>query len=206
MKTLLWTLVPALVLLGCSVPSTPSPDLRSGELFRMREFDRVLGAQEQQTQSEVPRTRKGETAVPVGAGFTLDPDTAFLNIAWDVQLNPIMSMGTSFLFGGSNERFLFAPTFQIKTYLNADETAEPSRFQPYLQGGLGWAWLDSDRTADGSDFDSNSFLINGGGGIRYRLSQHYSIGTGALINFVPSKLDDDRWFFSWEVLQLVFHF
>lgn len=200
MMTLLRALLP-IVLLGCSAPGALSPDP-----YSLTEFERIRGAQEP-SQSEVPRSRKGETAVPVGAGFTIDPDTALLNIAWDVQLNTLMTMGTSFQFGGSADRFLFAPTFQMKTFLNAaSETQQASRWQPYLQGGLGWAWLDSNRSQDGSDFDSNSFLVNGGGGVRYRLSQGYSIGSGALINFVPGKLDDDRWYFSWEVLQLIFHF
>ncbi len=207
MTKTLYSFTSVLVLLGlagCTGPGAPPPIPRSGEVVPTKEFEWSRAPQQAVLPSSIPQSLKGDTSVPVGLGFMLDPDMAMFSGAADVHLNTMMAMGPELVFASSSDRFLFSATVQIKTFLNAaDRGQEPSRWQPYLQGGLGWSWFDSDR---GSERSENSFLMNGGGGLRYRLSQNYSIGTGALINFVPGKILDDRWYFSWQIVQLVFHF
>lgn len=208
MKTLLCSLASAQILFGlmaCSNPGRPlRSDLYSAETIPGSELTWERARQATPNQNEVPRLRRGDTSVPVGIGFTRDPDLAVLGVAFDSQLNSYMSLGPQIQFGANDDRFLFSGTFQIKSYLNTvGPQAEPSRLQPFLQGGIGWSWLDDDRAGHGDD---NSFLLNGGAGLWYRLNPRYSLGTGLMLNFVPGKLDDERFYVTWEVLQLVFHF
>jgi hypothetical protein len=58
---------------------------------------------------------------------------------------------------------------------------------------------------EGQSGDSG-LLINGGAGVRFLTGEHYRIGSEARVNFLPSKLDGERGYLSFELLQIVISF
>ena len=73
-------------------------------------------------------------------------------------------------------------------------------FKPFLQGGLGFAYLDEDdRRGDDSDI---GILINAGFGLDYELTDKLTFGTNMLFNWIPAEINDEKFYFAWELASL----
>ena len=70
------------------------------------------------------------------------------------------------------------------------------RMRPYLQGGLGFAYVDRDEQGDNDD--EVGFLVAPGLGLEYEISKNLLIGTNARFNVLPREAGGEHFFFSWE--------
>jgi hypothetical protein len=78
--------------------------------------------------------------------------------------------------------------------------------QPFVQGGLGFAYIDKDRSGAKKDKDGVGFLMNMGLGFEYPVSETVSLGNSVLFNVLPSRTARQHFFFSWQFVTLRFRF
>jgi len=184
---------------GCAIPHPPRP-------LPFEPIGPPTPAARGPAQEPAPRAAPGpRRSVPVGIGYTDDPDTTLLGVALDLPVGENWTLGPALQFGVTDHRTLIAPTVQAKLFFpvkSADDAI--ARLLPYVQGGAGIAWIDDD-AFPGSD-DDVSLLLQVGGGLRYRMTDTLSLGTQMQLNFLPSEVNDERYYFGWEVLQFVFAF
>jgi hypothetical protein len=153
-------------------------------------------------QEPAPQVQKTAVTVPVGIGFTDSPDTLLLAGAVDFPAGENWTLGPAVQLGVDDDLTLFAPTIQAKWFFPLKDS-ELKRLLPFATGGVGIAYLDDDR---GGGRDDTGLLLAVGGGLRYRLADHLSLGTQMQLNFMPGEVLDERFYFSWEVVQVVFGF
>jgi hypothetical protein len=150
-------------------------------------------AQSTPTSSAAPDT----TTLPIGVGLTASPGSFLIGGALDFALDEKLTAGPAVQLGLGDKTDLFAAFGQVKYWLLDD----PQTVNPFLQAGLGVAYLD--REGRGNDW---SPLINMGGGVRLLTGEHYRIGSTALVNFTTSDPADTSVYLSWEIVQIVLDF
>lgn len=141
--------------------------------------------------------------MPIGIGFTGGPSSVLLGATFDLPLDDKLTVGPSLQYGYHRDRQIVAPTVQAKYFLRGVGVGEEDRTKlvPYGTAGLGFAYIDeSGRSADAG------LLVNFGAGLRYLTGQDYRIGSEARLNFLPGQVSGERFYFSWELIQLVFEF
>ena len=193
--------VPVVVLLaalaGCTVPHHPGPAPfpPSGP----------PSAAARATAQEPAAQSAGKTAVPIGIGFTDDPDTMLLAGAVDFPMGENWTIGPALQLGVDDDFTLIAPICQVKRFFPITSGDEGMRrLLPYVQGGAGLAYFNVDNGP--GDNDDLGLLLQVGGGLRYRMTDDLSLGTQMDLNFLPGEVLDERYYFSWEVLQFVLSF
>ena len=78
------------------------------------------------------------------------------------------------------------------------------RLKPFLQAGLGLAYIDKQRP--GPDRDGVGLLMDMGFGADYFVSDEVAFGTSFLFDVLPDAVAGEHFFFSWQVLTASFHF
>ncbi len=146
---------------------------------------------------------EGTSALEVGGGFTLGPDTLLSTFEIDHFLTDSIAIGPLMQLGVSDDDFLFAPSLQIKA-ISQFPDAELERLQPFVGGGVGFAYIDKDGRNGGDD--DVGFLFNFGFGVDYFVTDRLSIGSHALFNVLPWEVVGENSFFSWQVLTFAIHF
>lgn len=144
-----------------------------------------------------------KTTLPVGVGLTTGPKSFLIGATLDFPIDKQITIGPSLEHGFDNNMSLNALTGQLKYFLPAsgDGSEGGMSLLPYLTVGVGMATIDK----EGQSSDSG-LLINGGAGVRFLTGEHYRIGSEARVNFLPSKLDGERGYLSFELLQIVISF
>jgi len=133
-----------------------------------------------------------------GIGFTSDPTTFLIGMGLDASINRNFALGPLLQIGVDDNTTLLAPSLNFKGIFGERE------FHPYVQSGLGFAYLEKEhRHGDNDEF---AFLVNFGGGLDVELTQSMVIGSGILFNFLPDEALGEHFFFSWQVLTLGFRF
>lgn len=162
--------------------------------------------------AEVIGGEKGSSRDPswsahVGGGFSLSPGGGLF--ATSLEYAPVRELGIGPLLqiAGDDHTLIVAPTANLRYRVDLSHLDDDvlRRFEPYVQGGVGFAYVDKDRGP--RDRDDAELMLNGGVGIEYRVSSPLSLGTGILFNGMP--VDDaagERFFFSWQLLSARVHF
>jgi hypothetical protein len=182
---------------GCAVPHPPT---------RMQ-FDAIgppTPAERAVAQEPQAATPGQARTVPIGIGYTDDPDTMLLAAAIDFPMGDNWTVGPALQLGVDDDFTIVAPVFQAKRFFpitSGDEGLR--RLLPFVQGGAGVAWFQRDNTP--GDDDEVGLLLQVGGGVRFKMTDELSLGTQMDFNFLPSDPLDESFYFSWEVLQFVFH-
>jgi hypothetical protein len=111
----------------------------------------------------------------IGVMFaTADEEAVGVNVYGDYFFNPNVSIGPLVQFGFTSDLFKFGPSVQLKYTHDID-----NRWKAHLQVGLGFMYADLDGVSD-----DTGVLIPMGGGIEYRFTDNFSVGTTVLLNFM----------------------
>jgi hypothetical protein len=165
-------------------------------------------------------SRQGMVSFRSSFGFTLGPDTFLVTGEASYRARENWSFGPLFQLGLSDDEFLFGATANFKKtgqidlhrhhhgdHDDDDRHAEEvlARLEPYVNFGIGVVYIDEDQRG-GRDDDDAGLLLNVGFGADFFVSDRFSVGTGVLFNFMPSEVQGENFFFSWQVAVLSFHF
>lgn len=185
--------------LACGCATAPEPPSVT-ELPRPSEQRSPLARVPAAPVPAAPANAPEQTTLPIGVGLTADPGSFLISGALDFHLDRNLSAGPAVHIGTGDKTGLFSVFGQLKYWLLDDEGGR-RMFSPFVQGGVGATYLDRD--GRGSDWSS---LVNVGGGVRVLTGDHYRVGSTALLNFLPSDPTGTSFYFSWEVIQVVFDF
>ena len=186
-----WVGIAALALLIGGAPASAQPsNARQGG-----------GQQEEQP---------GPWSASAGIGFTLDPGTFLMTLGMEYGPDDAdgFSAGPLLQIGISDNNTIVAPTVNGRYSFDLswvdDEIIQ--EVQPFVQGGLGFAYIDKDRSGAKKDKDGVGFLMNMGLGFEYPVSETVSLGNSVLFNVLPSRTARQHFFFSWQFDTLRFRF
>jgi len=146
---------------------------------------------------------EGSYFVEAGIGQTFGPSTFLLSATACKFVDSHLAIGPTLQLGIDDDETIFAPTFGVRRAFDLD-SADLHKVEPYLEGGVGFAYLEDDRR--GGDDDDLGFLLTFGLGANVQLQPNLALGTGVLVNLMPGEVLDERLFVSWRILQLQFAF
>lgn len=132
-----------------------------------------------------------------GVGFTIDPNTFLMNFEVPYRFDQYVSLGPMVQVGVEEQRLLVAPTANLTLTIPNLPGESLDRFHPNIFGGIGFAVIENDKR--GGDKKSAGFLVNAGFGLDYQLSEHLSIGSRMIFNFLPERTLEQKFWYSWEV-------
>ncbi len=137
-----------------------------------------------------------------GIGFTADPGQFLIGAELDFFLNENFSIGPLLQFGVEDGGVILAPSANFVYHFYLEDPLE--RLRPFVQGGVGFAYLhEDDRKGDDDDI---GVMINIGGGINYEIADRTLLGSHMLFNAMPDKVLDENFFFSWQVVTIGWEF
>ena len=116
---------------------------------------------------------------------------------------PRFAIGAQLQLGVSDDDVIVAPTVNFE-YLFDLPAEELERLKPFIEGGLGFAYIHEDRRNHRDD--EVGFLINFGFGLDYYVTDTVAIGSSMLFNFLPDEVQDEHFFFSWQIIGVRFDF
>jgi hypothetical protein len=148
------------------------------------------------------RTQEGYFIEP-GIGFTSDPGTFLLAFTAGKFITPNVAIGPLVQLGVSDSDSIFAPALNVRGIFDI-EGHGLERVKPYVEGGAGLIYLNKDHHH--GDDDEWGFLIDFGFGANVELDRNITLGTGFIFNLMPSEVVDERFIFSWKILQLSLYF
>lgn len=145
-------------------------------------------------------TRAGDVSIAASLGFTADPGSFLLgfevpfNVTDDVSVGPLLQLGLD------DDWTIVAPTANVRYAFDLSGASNPDvrRLRPFVQGGLGFAYLEKERSGR-SDRDDTGFLFNMGGGVEYFITDNFALGSNVMFNILPDEVVDEHFFFSWQV-------
>ena len=146
--------------------------------------------------------RAGRPSVKAAMGFTLEPGTFLLSLGADYFFTDRFNLGPLLQLGISDDRIILAPTLSFQWLFDLPPDME--RWKPFLQWGLGLAYLEKDNRSGRND--DTGFLVNFGFGFEYYLTGQISLGNNLLFNFMPDRVLDEHFFFSWQFVTARFTF
>lgn len=152
------------------------------------------------------RLAAGEWSPHAGIGFVADPDAFLLGLGLDYGVAEFMSLGPLLQLGLSDDDTLVAPTlnFHFGIPLSGVSNQYVRRLEPFVQAGLGMVYLEKERGND--EDDDAGFLMNGGVGAQYWLTDDMAVGTNMLFNGMPEDVLDENFFFSWQLVTFRYRF
>ena len=181
-------------LAGCAMPANPTPFELTGLPAPRRLSREVAAAAPQGTVRS-----EGDISAFASAGLTASPETILIGGGFDYYTDSSTAVGALVQVGFDSDDTIVAPSIQLKHFFLLDSGGRVSRWRPFAQVGVGMAYLEK------SNADEIGLLLNAGGGIDYALDD-ISIGTNVLFNLLPIETVGDHFFFSWQVVQITFHF
>ncbi len=150
-------------------------------------------------------SRKEGFSVQGGAGFTASPDSFLLEFEGAYEFGNGFAAGPAIQFGIDDHFLLVSPTVfgRYGFDLSGVSQKQLQRLTPYLQTGMGFTYIEEGRR---NTRDEADFLINLGGGADYALTEHVSVGSRMLFNFLPDKVLGQGFYYSWQVASLRYRF
>jgi opacity protein-like surface antigen len=141
-----------------------------------------------------------------GLGFTLDPTNLLLTIEAPYMVTNNFGVGPLVQFALSDDWLMIMPTANLHYRFDLSRADSPTLrpLSPFLQGGLGFGWLEAD-TAFG-DVDDTGFLLNVGFGFEYAISEKVSLGNNVLFNILPTEVVGETFIFSWQFATVRYRF
>ena len=146
-------------------------------------------------------------SVHAGPGFTLSPTAFHFDFGAEYAVTPGLGIGPLMQIAADDDILILAPTLNVRYGfdLSGSDDEFVSRLRPYVQGGIGLAYVEKDRR--GRNPDDVEFLLNGGAGIEYAITESLALGHGVMFNGMPA--DDavgEDFFFSWQLMTFRFRF
>jgi hypothetical protein len=160
------------------------------------------GGAEESAGGPASAARFGRPSAKAAMGFTLDPDTFLLAFGADFFVTNNFNLGPLLELGVRDDRFLLAPTLSFQWLFDLPAPMEP--WKPFLQWGLGLAYLEEDNRLGRND--ETGFLANFGFGFEYCLTNQIALGNSLLFNFLLDEVLDQNFFFSWQFVTVRFTF
>ena len=113
--------------------------------------------------------------------------------------------GPAIQFGIDDHFLLVSPTVfgRYGFDLSGVSQKQLQRLTPYVQTGMGFTYIEEGRR---NTRDEADFLINLGVGADYALTDHVSVGSRMLFNFLPDKVVGQGFYYSWQVASLRYRF
>jgi len=139
-----------------------------------------------------------------GFGFTASPDTFLMNFELPYAFNEYVALGPMMQVGLEKDHTIVAPTLN-GTLKIPNLSGSLDRFIPYAFAGLGFAYIDKDQGRN-SDGDGAGFMIDAGVGLEYQVSEKVFLGTQMMFNFLPQKVQKQKFFFAWQLAGIRFAF
>jgi len=153
--------------------------------------------------ASAPAIGQRDYFLEAGLGQTFGPSTFLLSATGGKFVDPHLAIGPTLQLGIDDDKTIFAPTFGARRIFELD-SADLRKLEPYVEGGVGFAYLEDDRRG-GAD-DDFGVLLTLGFGANFELQHNVALGTGILVNLMPGEVLDERLFVSWRILQLNFAF
>lgn len=152
------------------------------------------------------RLAPGEVSPHVGLGFIHDPDAFLMGVGLDVGVARWMSLGPLLQAGVGDDQTVIAPTanFHFGIDLSGVSNRYVRRIEPFIQTGVGAVYIEKER--GNNDVDDWGFLVNGGVGAQYWLTDEMAVGSNMLFNGMPEDVVDENFFFSWQVVTFRYRF
>ena len=155
---------------------------------------------------------RAQVADPVGPslgvafGFTADPGTFLLAFEAPFEVAERLTVGPLVQLGLSDDWTIVAPTANVRYAFDLSDSsnADVRKLRPFIQGGLGFGYLEKDRRR--GDDDDTRFLFNLGGGVEYYLTDNVALGSNMLLNVLPDSAVGENVFFSWQLGSVRFVF
>ena len=146
--------------------------------------------------------RAGRWALEGGIGFTASPTTFEIGVAAFYGINSHFSIGPVVQFGVSDRNTIIAPTANLRYSFNLPgaKSEFARRFEPFLEGGLGFAWVDK------PSVDEIGFLMAPGFGMEYTINRNVSLVSRMLFNILPAETAGENFFYSWQILSVQYRF
>jgi hypothetical protein len=138
-----------------------------------------------------------------GLGLTAGPSTFLMAVTAGKFIEHNFALGPMVQLGVSGDDVFFAPTVNARGVFDL-EGQGLERVKPYVEGGLGLAYVEKDHHS--GDDDEWGFLVNMGTGVDIELERNITLGTGFIFNFMPSEVEGEHFIFSWKILQLCLYF
>ena len=140
-----------------------------------------------------------------GVGFTLDPDSFLMSVEADYAVNEHVRVGPLLQFGIEEDTTILAPSVNVQYVFDLSELSEElTSLKPFVQGGVGFAYIHKDRKPRKED--DVGFMFNFGFGFEYELTEKFALGNNVLFNILPTEVADEDFFFSWQFVTARFSF
>lgn len=188
-------------LLVCSVAgacSVASPR-RSADLL-----ERPAAVTAAPSSISAPADATGAWFAEPGVGVTFGPDTLLLALTTGRTIDGGFAVGPALQLGIDDHETFFAPTLNVRREFALTE-GDLSRVAPYIEAGAGIAYLEKERRGRGDD-DEVGFVLTAGVGANVRLDGGVAVGSGVVIDLLPTELVGERLIVAWRVVQLQFRF
>lgn len=207
MNTLPRTSATLLLLLpACSLQ--PVPSILTAEL--LREVARTATRVDASTRTAHPgkpaadiAPDEGERRITVGVGFTDSPETFLVSGDAEFYQSDRVSIGPSLQLGVDDNVTIVAPSFHARLVFPLEHQGDSALVMPFLQAGAGLAFIHKDKRGNNDDF---GFMLQAGGGLEVRLDENYALSSTLLVNIMPSEVNNEGAYVSWQILQLSFVF
>jgi hypothetical protein len=133
-----------------------------------------------------------------GLGLTAGPETFLMTLEVPWEADETVSLGPLVQMGFTDDEVLFAPTLQV--YMHPPLRDDLRKFRPYASLGLGFMYLKKDTNRGNKD--EAGFLIAGGVGVEYELTERLWIGTNMLFDFLPERTTREHFVWGWQIVTL----
>lgn len=200
--TLLVAAIGSAFLAGCAGPRQ-STGFESHVLPAHAASDAPVRERHQEPATDLDVPVEGVKNFLLGVGFTGSPGTSLLGGQADIYLTDEWAVGPMLQLGLSGNKMIIAPSFNVKRVFEM-QTAADTRWRPFVQAGVGFAFLYQDGRA--GDNDDLGFLLNGGGGVEVFLDNGLSLASTVMVNVLPDKVLGESSFLSWQIVQMQFRF
>ena len=148
----------------------------------------------------------GDWSPHAGLGFMLDPDGVLLAVGVEYAATDEFSIGPLLQLGFEDDHTIVAPTlnFRYRVDLSDVDNEFVRRIEPFVQAGLGFAYIEKERRF--RDDDDTGFLLNGGFGAEYWVTDELAVGNSVLFNGMPDDVVNENFFLSWQLVTLRYRF
>lgn len=145
-------------------------------------------------------------SVAGGIGFTGSPSTFLMQFDGLYHFDRNLAAGPSLQIGVDGNMTIVSMSADARyTFQLTDREDLPSKFEPFLMGGLGFTHYSVDAGAFG-DVSDTAFLMMLGFGVGYSFSDTVGIESSMRFNIVPTELLGDRFYYSWQLAGIRFRF
>jgi hypothetical protein len=148
----------------------------------------------------------GDWSAHGGIGFTADPDGFLFATGLEYSLTRDFSVGPLIQLSFDDDDTIVAPTLNLRYRVDLTDVNNEfvRRIEPFAQLGPGAAYIEKDKRP--GDDDDIGFLISGGFGADYWVTEDLAVGNSVLFNGMPDDVEGENFFFSWQLVTLRYRF